>query len=232
MSWWHGADAEGHRFGPDSPEVVDALVGQDAELARLFAGIDRRNAWDQVTVIVVSDHGMIAVSESVSLGEILEDAGIRAQVYFGSSVAHVFLDNPVDLGRARALLAGDEGLRIYTGTDLPQDLRIGSPQRNGDLVAMVDPPRTFIQFSALQRTYFELRRLWNSEAEVGMHGFDPGRSEMGAIFFALGRGVTPGHREAEIRTIDVAPTVARLLGIDAPGQSEGNPIPGVGEKLD
>jgi len=232
MSWWHGADAEGHRFGPDSSEVVDALVGQDAELARLFAGIDRRKAWGQVTVIVVSDHGMIAVSESVSLDKILEDAGIRARVYFGSSVAHVFLDDPGDLGRTRALLAADEGLQVYTGTDLPQDLRIGYPQRNGDLVAIVDPPRIFTQFTALQRAYFELRRFWDAEAEVGMHGFDPGRSEMGAIFFALGRGVPPGSREAEIRTIDVAPTVARLLGIDAPGQSEGNPIPGVGENLD
>ena len=231
MSWWHGADAAGHRFGPDSSEVAEALKGQDAELARLFAGIDHRDAWDEVTVIVVSDHGMIAVTESVSLGEVLEAAGIRARVQFGSSVSHVFLDDPGDLTRAQDVLADDEGLRIYRGVDLPAELRIGHPQRNGDLVILIDPPRVFYELSGLRRAYLGLRALWNPDAEVGMHGFDPGRSDMGAIFFALGRGVTPGYRQTEIRAIDVAPTVARLLGIEAPAQSEGDPVPGVGENL-
>ncbi len=231
MSWWHGADAAGHRFGPDSSEVIEALEGQDAELTRLFAGIDSRSAWDEVTVLVVSDHGMIAVNESVSPDEVLKSAGIGARVQFGSSVAHVFLDDPGDLIRARTVLADDEGLRIYRGVDLPDELRISYPQRNGDLVILIDPPRAFYQLSGLRRAYFGLRALWNPDAKLGMHGFDPGRSDMGAIFFALGRGVTPGYREAEIRAIDVAPTVARLLGIEAPAQSEGDPVPGVGENL-
>jgi len=231
MSWWHGADYPGHRFGPESSEVVEALKGQDLELTRLFAGIDARSAWDDVTVVVVSDHGMVAVTESVSLEELLEPAGIPARVEFGSSVAHVFLQNPNDLDRAQTLLAGDSGLRVYRAVDLPSELRISHPQRNGDLVVLVDPPRTFYQQPGLNRAYFLLRGLWDPEAQIGMHGYDPGRPDMGAIFFAIGRGVSAGSRAAEIRTIDVAPTVAHLLGIEAPAQSEGERVPGVGEHL-
>jgi hypothetical protein len=61
-----------------------------------------------------------------------------------------------------------------------------------------------------------------------MHGFLPGRPEMGAIFYALGRGVPRGKALGEVRSVDVAATVARLLGIEPPAQSEGKAIAGFG----
>jgi arylsulfatase A-like enzyme len=47
---------------------------------------------------------------------------------------------------------------------------------------------------------------------------------MHGIFVALGRGVPKGVRLPRVRAIDVAPTVARLLGIDPPASSEGAAI--------
>jgi arylsulfatase A-like enzyme len=44
---------------------------------------------------------------------------------------------------------------------------------------------------------------------------------MSAIFYATGPGLKRGHELAPIRHIDVAPTLARLLGIPAPAQSCG-----------
>ena len=49
MSWWHGADSEGHRHGPDAPETRAALRAQDQELGRLLAGLDARGAWPSTT---------------------------------------------------------------------------------------------------------------------------------------------------------------------------------------
>jgi predicted AlkP superfamily pyrophosphatase or phosphodiesterase len=40
LSWWHGADSVGHRYGPDHARVARALTGQDAELERLLRGLD------------------------------------------------------------------------------------------------------------------------------------------------------------------------------------------------
>ena len=57
MGWWHGADGAGHRHGPDSPEVIEALREQDGELLRLLAGIDARERWDDTTLLVVPHHG-------------------------------------------------------------------------------------------------------------------------------------------------------------------------------
>ena len=54
---------------------------------------------------------------------------------------------------------------------------------------------------------------------------------MGGIFLATGRGVPDDLVLPEVHQIDVAATVARLLGIDPPRHSEGRAVPGIGERL-
>jgi hypothetical protein len=54
-----------------------------------------------------------------------------------------------------------------------------------------------------------------------MHGYAPEDADMQGIFLALGRGVPPGSHPDAVRMIDVAPTVAKLLGIAPPRDAEG-----------
>ena len=55
----------------------------------------------------------------------------------------------------------------------------------------------------------------------GVHGLDPQRREMQAGFVVAGPGVAAGVDLGPIRQIDVAPTLAALLGIDPPAQATG-----------
>jgi len=59
----------------------------------------------------------------------------------------------------------------------------------------------------------------------GIHGPQPWRRKLHAIFYAVGPGVSPGRRLGVVQAVDVAPTVSALLGIPAPPQSEGRPLP-------
>jgi predicted AlkP superfamily phosphohydrolase/phosphomutase len=59
----------------------------------------------------------------------------------------------------------------------------------------------------------------------GEHGSSPFRRKLHGIFFAAGPGVRAGVRLPVIRSIDVAPTVAALLGIPPPAQSVGQALP-------
>jgi hypothetical protein len=54
---------------------------------------------------------------------------------------------------------------------------------------------------------------------------------MGGIFFAMGRGVPSGLVLPQVHQLDVAATVARLLGIEPPRDSEGRSVRGIGEHL-
>jgi predicted AlkP superfamily pyrophosphatase or phosphodiesterase len=56
-----------------------------------------------------------------------------------------------------------------------------------------------------------------SEEIRGSHGFDPNLPALHATFVAWGAGIKPGAKLGTIKNIDVAPTIAALLGIPLPG---------------
>ncbi len=217
LSWWHGSDAAGHRYGPDAPEVDVALASQDAQLVRLLDALDARDAWTDTTLLVVSDHGMAAVREGVDLGAALEAAEIEAEVLPGGGVASIHLADPAQRERARAVLAAVPGVEVFASDALPQRWRYGPATRLGDLVATTEPPRTF-------RGAGRKGSVTRAMRVHGAHGFDPGQGDMGGIFYARGRGVAPGVELPAVSSLDVAPTITRLLGIEPPRDSEGRPL--------
>jgi predicted AlkP superfamily phosphohydrolase/phosphomutase len=60
---------------------------------------------------------------------------------------------------------------------------------------------------------------------AGAHGPFPWRRRLQGIFYAAGPGVRPGAQLGIVRQVDAAPTVAKLLGIPPPAQSEGRALP-------
>ena len=224
LSWWHGADSAGHAHGPDAPETRAALLGQDAELGRLLAGLDARGAWGHTTLLVVSDHGMIEVSQAIDPMASLAEHGIRGRLVNGGAFAHVFLEEPGRAGEAAALLDARDGLAAWTAAEIPERFRYRHPTRTGDVFVLASPPtRIGGTASSLRDLQFALGRL--AGRRQGLHGYDPAVvPEMGGIFLALGRGVPPGVRLGRVRALDVAPTAARLLGIAPPADCEGSPL--------
>jgi predicted AlkP superfamily pyrophosphatase or phosphodiesterase len=216
MSWWHGSDHAGHLLGPDHPRVAEALEQQDRALARLLAALDERAAWPHTTLLIVSDHGMASVDTAVDLRAELRARGLAAAVVPGGGMAHVYVDEPAQRERVRAALDALEGVTAVEGEALPEGLRAFFPGRTGEVVALTAPPRTF-------------RSSGERSGGFGAHGYDPARSDMGGILLALGRGVPPRANLGQPRSVDVAPTVARLLGIDPPRDCEGEPIRGIGD---
>ena len=54
-------------------------------------------------------------------------------------------------------------------------------------------------------------------ASLGSHGYVATDPELQAIFIASGRGVNAGVRLDGVNNLDIAPTVARLLGVRLDG---------------
>jgi predicted AlkP superfamily pyrophosphatase or phosphodiesterase len=226
LSWWHGADSVGHRDGPDSPKIAAALLEQDRALAALLAGLDARGAWPDTTLIIVSDHGMAPVSEPVDLSATLRAKGIEAELIPSNAIAHIWLADPSRRQAAFAALRALPGVTVWAGDAVPESLHYAFPGRMGDLVAVTTPPRFFVASDTLQSVTMRARGV-----DQGAHGYDPALPEMGGLFLAVGRGVAKGARLPPVHAIDVAPSIARLLGIDAPRNSEGLPLPGLGSDL-
>ncbi len=221
MSYFAGTDGAGHNFGPDSSRVNEQLVAQDAQLGSLLAGIDELDLWHRLTLIVVSDHGMIAAGDHVALDEVLADAGIEAKVT-GFTVGHVWLASSQDAADAAEVLARDSRLKVVTRAQAQAGYTFAATGRTGDLVVIAQPPVVFEMPGGFRGAVMGVLRFFGWD--FGAHGYDPDIEEMGGVFLALGRGVPEGHRLGAVRQVDVAPTIASLLGIQPPLQATGKPI--------
>jgi hypothetical protein len=226
MSWWHGADHAGHEHGPDARETRDALRAQDRVLGTLLAGLDARDAWADTTLLIASDHGMTAYTKTVDVAATLAEAGVRARVIHGMATAQVHLAKPEQALLAVEVLRSIPGLAAWRREEIPPALRYAHA-RAGDVLALAEPPLALLPGNDRSARFGGLARLFGRA--LGAHGYDPARHpDMHGIFVALGRGVPAGARLPRVRAIDVAPTVAALLGIEAPAQSEGAAIEGIG----
>ena len=142
------------------------------------------------------------------------------------ATAQVHLKRPEQAARAVEVLRSIPGLAAWRRDEIPAALRYRHP-RVGDVLALAEPPLALLPGSDRAARFGGLARLFGRA--LGAHGYDPARfADMHGIFVALGRGVPKGARLPRVRAIDVAPTVAKLLGIDAPAQSEGAAIEGIG----
>jgi arylsulfatase A-like enzyme len=224
MAWWHGADHAGHEHGPDADRTREALREQDRILGTLLAGLDARNAWPETTLLIVSDHGMTAYARTVDVRAVLAEAGVRTRrVIHALATAQVHLAQPEDAPRAAAALRAVPGVSAWPRAELPAALRYRHA-RVGDVVALAEPPLALLSAGSRGARFGWLARLLGRSP--GAHGYDPAEHPaMHGIFVALGRGVPKGARLPRVRALDVAPTVAGLLGIAPPAQCEGAPIP-------
>ena len=67
-------DADGHRYGPNSTEIVSTIRRVDEMLRSIFAGLEDRNLTKIVNVVVVSDHGMAttATERLIQLDDLID----------------------------------------------------------------------------------------------------------------------------------------------------------------
>ena len=58
---------------------------------------------------------------------------------------------------------------------------------------------------------------------TGSHGFLPDQEDMGGTLVMWGYGIKPGVNVGKVQSLDVAPTMAKLLGVKLP-TADGKPL--------
>jgi len=210
MSWWHGADSIAHKLGPNHQSVKNQIKKQDKLLLSLIDQIEDRNLWSETTLIVVSDHGMSEISNLININEILKTELIKARLSLGPAVGHIFLDEEEDLSLALKTLRANKKLQVYSQAETPTEIGV-HPSRTGDIVLTTSAPNMLVSRN-------------NKTPPKGMHGYNPTiNNEMNGIFYAYGYGVA-NKSIGPVHQLDLAPTAAKLLGIEMPNIAEGRVI--------
>ena len=178
-----------------SVERADALLGQ------LTTGLQSLSHAKQVALVVVSDHGMAAPNTTqVSL---IPEAATRSHIRTVSVGPMVAIHTD---GYRQSLELRDQlnnsldNAHAYLRENIPIHLHHRSNRRIGDVVVI--PEGTGI-----------VRPTRDANIPAGMHGWDPTFKDMHGIFMASGPGLRPGTRLDQVRSIDVYPFLATLLGL-------------------
>jgi len=195
-------------------------------------------------VVVVSDHGMSAVTHEVRVNHALRDAGLvatggsaidpaRSQVLFGRNCLLVHSSDwkggvvaPAEreavLDRAvtalKAIRSPEDDAPVVTGVfRSPEDReRLGFGGPNG-FDACID-----LRPGYVVSTWVDDGPAVRAKARpLGEHGFLPTRPDMQGILIAAGPRLPRAGRWPLQRAIDVAPLVSDLLGIDPPRDARG-----------
>jgi hypothetical protein len=222
-------------FGPGSPRVAAAFASADALVARLLSCLRTALRLESAAILVVGDHGTLDVHTSVFPNAILREQGLirmarsapgstQTGIASWSAIARsnggsafVYAESEGDAVRARrALVAEAESSHAFRVISAREMLEISAdPEAWFGLEA--EPGFVFGDSAS--------RPVLRPAAIRGAWGYLPDRAEMDAGFVAWGRGIRVGVRIPHMQLADVAPTVARLLGVDL-GDVEGRTLVG------
>lgn len=205
-------DDAGHAFGPDSAEVTAALPKADALLGSLLDGIDASGL--AVNLIVVSDHGMYPITAALdsviptsSLGI---PEGVRTVV--SSTLVQLYVDDTALLAETYAALKPlGRNFEVYLKQETPAHWHYRAHPDTGEILLAAEPGHIFSD-----------RPL---SSTIGVHGYDPGVTEMHAIFYAWGPRIRAGARVPAFENVHVVPLVTHLLGLPEIGNIDGSLTP-------
>ncbi len=197
-------DDAGHNFGPDANETKKAVLEMDSLLG-VFREELKRFPHD-ITVVLVSDHGMAPISEGIVLSEIVD---LKDSKVSWSFPPMIYQENEQVKEEIYQTLMKNEQIRVWKKENLPLYFNYQNEDRVGDLILLTESPVVILQEPV--------------EVSGGAHGFDPfGTLEMSSIFSVVGPRITPGFSIESVENIHVYPFVAHLLGLQIHHQIDGD----------
>ena len=202
--YFEAVDDAGHRYGPDAPEVDAAIARVDSALARLADGLRQRGRLETTDLVVVSDHGMAAVSpERVVL---LDDAlDLAVDDVDWGEVPGVWPGPGRDADAIVARLSALPHMTAYRKQDLPARLHYSDNPRVPPVVVLLDDGWT-----ASSRAYIARNP---DRPSGGGHGWDNRYPSMHGLFLARGPAFREGARPDSLQAVDVYGVLARVLDL-------------------
>jgi predicted AlkP superfamily pyrophosphatase or phosphodiesterase len=229
-AYFTALDHEQHEKGPFTPEAfavlerIDAIVGSLQEAAKRAYGT-------RVVVAIASDHGFALTHREVNLTAALAQAGL---ITFENGQVKDWKAVVWGAGGSAAIILRDSTDRVTHEAVRQLLTRLAANPDNGiaKLVDAVELNRRgafpdagwAVEFSPGYRQGGATSGpLVSAGRKAGTHGYFNDRLEMRSAFFVMGPGVEPGRSLGDIDMKDIAPSLARLLGLEL-RKAEGLPM--------
>jgi len=226
-------DSIQHKYGPQSPAAYTALAQADSQIAAIIGALEQAKLRERTTVFITADHGFETALKIVNPNVAFRKAGLltaaaapgvlraRAQIVSEGGIAMVYFTDPStraeDEAKVMELMRGHEGIREILGPEQFARLHMPDPAKNRQMADLILVAQEGYAFNNEAHANDSVTEVTIAAGNQGHHGFLSDNPKMNATFIAWGRGIKRGTKVGMIENIDVAPTMAHLLGEKLPG---------------
>ncbi|XP_006625809.1 ectonucleotide pyrophosphatase/phosphodiesterase family member 5 [Lepisosteus oculatus] len=208
LLYWEEPDESGHRLGPENPEMNDVISQIDSNLGYLLDQLKKSGLYDELNLVVTSDHGM----SQMSLDRVIElDNYVDRDLYTWIDKSPVVGILPKE-GRFEevytALEKAHPNMTVYKRESIPE--------------------RYYYKYnSRIQPILAEAKEGWtimrnkSDTFMLGNHGYDNMLPSMHPIFIAHGPAFRKNYSKKSMQSVDLYPLMCQILGI-SPAPNNGS----------
>ena len=240
-------DVLGHAFGPNSQEAMDAAIRVDRELGAFVQFVEQRFGRGRVLLVLTSDHGVMPLAE-VCRSKGLPAARVSAEVKAFRTRLFDELEKKYESAARLFLFRGQENIH-FDHEELAR--RRIDPQDLYEEVRLLASTETWIAHILDREELLHPRDL-NPVGQQMLHSFHPEKgadlylipkpylitqgaprganhgspydydARVPLLFY--GWQAAPKTANRPVRTVDLAPTLARILGVATPDGLDGTAL--------
>ncbi|OVA08451.1 Type I phosphodiesterase/nucleotide pyrophosphatase/phosphate transferase [Macleaya cordata] len=211
--YFEDPDQQGHKVGPDDPEITKAVARIDMMIGRLIDGLEKRGVFEDVTIIMVGDHGMVGTCDKKLI--FLEDLAPWIEIPANSVQTYspvVSIYPPPGFSASDVVAKMMEGLksgkvengmnlRVFLKEDLPDRLHYSTSDRIPPIIGLLEEG-------------FKVEQKRSKRKECGgSHGYDNAFFSMRTIFIGHGPQFARGVKVPSFENVQIYNLVTSVLKI-------------------
>ncbi|CAM8963842.1 unnamed protein product [Rhodiola kirilowii] len=211
--YFEDPDHQGHQVGPDDQQVTEAVARIDRMIGKLINGLEERGVFEDVTLIMVGDHGMVGTCDKklIFLDDLAPWIKIPSDwVYSYTPLLSIRPPPGYDLKEVvkkmnEALQSGKvangEYLKVYPKEELPERLHYSASDRIPPIIGLVAEG-------------FKIEQKNTKSQECGGdHGYDNAFFSMRTIFVGHGPQFAKGRKVPSFENVQIYNTISSILNI-------------------
>lgn len=199
--YFDAPDSYAHKFGTESEELNQAIKNLDSVINQLFIGLKQRNLFDEINIIIVSDHGMTNLSKErvIEVDKIIPEEFAEVTSHTAYSLIEPkegYVEKVKEL-----LRINQKNYHFYDRDSIPERFNYGKNRRISKILMIADCGWALSN-----------NQKW-SDKYVASHGYDNQCKDMQGLFIAKGLNFKNNYKSAGLMNIDIYPLLAKLLDI-------------------
>ncbi|KAF7472171.1 bis(5'-adenosyl)-triphosphatase ENPP4 [Marmota monax] len=197
--YWEEPDASGHKYGPEDKENMHRVLKKiDDLIGYLVQKLKMLGLWENLNVIITSDHGMTQCSENRWINlDLCIDRSNYSLIDLSPVAAVLPKINITEV--YEKLKNCSPHMNVYLKKDIPNRYYYQHNDRIQPIILVADEGWTIV--------------LNKSSSKLGDHGYDNSLPSMHPFLAAHGPAFHKGYKYSTINIVDIYPMMCHILGL-------------------